>query len=298
MKTNLFLVVLSILLLTSAFAMTEEVNVDLLKQNMMQSADNLTTYAYKRTAESKVVYSNESLKKDFRAVKTTNGKLDLISQAGSWNAQLKDNSNVEVLSWDGYFLNGSEYWKEGKEWTKFAVNDSEEVLEDYNELPGQVALIDYSNMQIVGTDIIDGQEYYKLVGSPKEPVFNGFIGMQLIAAYFPSPFPMPDELKGGNLDINSTDLINNSNIILTAWVSEKDSLLKRLDINSNLSITPEILNITSENFRIQTYINESTTYKDFGSPMKISLPKEAPKNMSSRLEGTDWRWAVFGSLRP
>jgi hypothetical protein len=297
MKLNLSLVLL-VLLLASAFAFAEEISVDQLKQIMAQSAGNLTTYSYTRNADGKIFYSNETIKKEFRAVKNTNGSLDLLSGTGSWSAKLNDKSNGQVLTWDGYFVNGSEYWNEGQNWTKFIVNDSEEVLEDLNELPGQVALIDYSNMKIIGTEVVDDQEYYKLVGSPTEPICKACIGMQLISAYFPSPFPLPNELKSGNFDVDATGLMNSSSIVLTAWVSKEDSLLRRLDMNSSLTVTPEILKIISPDFKIQTFINETTTYKDFGSPMKISLPKEASKNESSRLEGTDWRWAVFGSIRP
>jgi hypothetical protein len=91
--------------------------------------------------------------------------------------------------------------------------------------------------------------------------------------------------------------MNNSHIVLTAWVSKDKSLLERLDINSSLNITPKILNISSPDFRIESNINESTVYGNFGSPLKIELPKEA-QNSSNRRMGMDWRWAVFGSVRP
>jgi len=91
--------------------------------------------------------------------------------------------------------------------------------------------------------------------------------------------------------------MNNTHIVLTAWVSKDESLLKRLDINSSLAITPKILNISSQDFRIASTINETTVYSNFGSSMKIELQKEA-QNESYRRMGMDWKWAVFGSVRP
>jgi hypothetical protein len=70
-----------------------------------------------------------------------------------------------------------------------------------------------------------------------------------------------------------------------------------MDIKSSLTITPSILNITSPDFRIQTAINESTVYSNFGSPVQIVLPPEA-SNVTFRTTGTNWRWAVFGSVKP
>ncbi|MDD1751699.1 MAG: hypothetical protein LUQ38_01240, partial [Methanotrichaceae archaeon] len=84
---------------------------------------------------------------------------------------------------------------------------------------------------------------------------------------------------------------------MTAWVSKNTSLLRKLDINSSLIITPKILGISSPDFRIESKFNESTVYNNFGSPLKIELPKQAQKAPFKKL-GTDWRWAVFGSIRP
>jgi hypothetical protein len=291
------LAVLAVLMLCEA-AFAEEVGTDQLKQMMAESADNLTTYTYSRTGDASILYSNNSLNEEFSAVKTTLGKVDLVNQAGWWGSKLMDLTTGDVLTWEGYFINGSEYWKEDQNWTEFIVNDSALIIEDYNELPGEVNLINYSNMQIVGNESLNGVEYYKLVGSPIEPVYKGMIGLQLLAAYFPSPFPLPEEIQNRTLDVNDQELLNNSSIVLTAWVSKEDSLLRRLDINSSLVVTPEILNITSPDFRIESTMNESTTYMDFGSPVEIVLPEEALQNKTFRTKGADWRWAVFGSVRP
>ena len=61
------------------------------------------------------------------------------------------------------------------------------------------------------------------------------IGLQLLAAYFSSPFPLPDKLKNRTLEIGDTNLMNSSSLVLTAWVSKNGSLLRRLDINSSLT---------------------------------------------------------------
>jgi hypothetical protein len=217
---------------------------------------------------------------------------------GWWGSNLTDEETGDVLSWEGYFINGSEYWKEGMNWTQLKVNDSAQVLQAYNEIPGQVNLIKYSNMKIVGMEKMQGEDYYKITGSPIPSIYSGMTGLQLLAAYFPSPFALPDKLKNGTFDISNTSLINNSRIVLTAWISKNDSTLRRLDINSSLTITPKILNISSPDFKIMSTINESTVYSNFGSPAKIVLPKDAQNASSSRMIGANWRWALFGSVRP
>ena len=297
MKFNQSLVIMLAILAAATIVSAQEVGVDQLKQMMEKSAGNLTTYTYLRSAQSDLRYSNSSLKTEFNANKATDGKVDLLNKAGWWSSKLTDEESRKVLIWDGFFVNGSEYWKEGQNWTKFTINDTARIMQDYNEIPGQVNLIMFSNMKIVGSEKFQGQDSYKLVGSPKESIYDGMVGLQLLAAYFPAPFQLPAKLKNRTLEINSTSLMKNSHIVLTAWVSKDKSLLERLDINSSMAITPKILNISSPDFRIESTINESTVYSNFGTPLKIELPKEA-QNTSYRNMGMDWRWAVFGSVRP
>jgi len=297
MKFERGLLMLLAMLAALATASAQDVSIDQLLQMMENSDENLTTYAYTRTAESRMLFSNESIHNEFDAAKTTEGKVNMVDQEGWWDAKLTDRANGEILTWEGYFLNGSEYWKEGQNWTKFIVNDKARIMDDYNELPGQVDLLRYSDMSIVGQEIFEGQEYYKLTGTPLGPIAEGIIGLQLVASYFPAPFSLPEELESRSFNMSETELSNNSRIELTAWVSKNTSLLKRLDINASLAVSPEILNITAPDFRIESSLSESTIYQNFGSAVKIELPKDA-QNESVRTEGTDWRWAAFGSVRP
>jgi hypothetical protein len=298
MKSNKILIMLLAIFAASLVVSAQETNIQQLKQTTENSANNLTSYTYSRSAESMLIYSNNTLRKEYDASKTTNGKVDLVNMKGWWGSNLTDEETGDVLSWEGYFINGSEYWKEGMNWTQLKVNDSAQVLQAYNEIPGQVNLIKYSNMKIVGMEKMQGEDYYKITGSPIPSIYSGMTGLQLLAAYFPSPFALPDKLKNGTLDISNTSLMNNSQITLTAWISKNDSTLRRLDINSSLTITPKILNISSPDFKIMSTINESTVYSNFGSPVAIMLPKDAQNESTSRMIGANWRWALFGSIRP
>jgi hypothetical protein len=300
MKFNLPSVLLIVFLIAATMLQVsgEDQKVAEIKHGMLSSTVNLTTYTYSRFAETTDQYSNQTLQTKFAAVKTTEGKVDLVNKSGYFGEKLVDVEEGKTLLWEGYFINGSEYWKEGENWTNFTIIDPESVMADYNEIPGQVDLIDLSNMTLVGSEPIEGESCYKLVGSPEEPIEKGMLGLQLQAAYFPSPFSVPEELNL-SFDINKTELLNNGDIVLTAWIGENTSLLRRLDINQSLTITPEILKIQSGPFMIQSWLNETTVYRGFGSPVMIKLPAEA-KELASlyRLKGADWRWAAFGPVVP
>jgi len=286
---------ISLLCLPVVFA--EEISVDQLKQMMTRSADNLTTYTYTCSAESTIIYSNESLQDKFAAIKATKGKVNLTAQSGWWSHQLTDIGTGQVLSWQGYFLNGTELWKEGENWTQFNITDPDAVLADYNELPGQAALLSYSNLLITGTESIDGEDCYKLAGEPISQIEETILGTQIFADYLSSPFPMPDEFDNKNFDLGNTSIRSNSNVSVTAWISKQTSLLRRIEIDSSLTLTPMILNIEEQNFTIQSDLLERTDYSNFGESVQIVLPLES-QNQSLRMKGVDWRWAIFGLVVP
>jgi len=296
MKLGLaFIALFSLLILSAAFA--QDVSMDSLKQMMTQSVENLSTYTYTRTQEVKISYSNDSLNKSFDAVKATQGRVNLTAQAGMWSQQLTDKGSGEVLTWDGYFVNGSEYWKEGQNWTKFNITDTAAVMADYNELPSEIELLNYSQLEIVGTESYGGEDCYKLVGTPIPMIVQTILGVQLFASYLTSPFPLPDDFSNKSFDFDNTDLLGHSSVTVTAWVSKKTSLLRGIEIDSSLAITPMILNITEPNFRIESELKEITSYENFGETVQIVLPAES-QNQTMRMKGADWRWAIFGLVEP
>jgi hypothetical protein len=296
MKRFLTITILIFLLLLPV-VLAENASVDQQKQMMTKSADEVASYTYSRLAESTIIYSNGSLQDEFGAVKATEGKVNLTAQSGWWSHQLTDKANGQVLSWQGYFTNGTEYWKEGVNWTQFNLTDPQAVMEDYNELPGQVELLNYSELQIAGSEEIDGEDCYKLEAEPIPLIQKAILGTQVYASYLSSPFPLPDEFEAEEFDFENTSLLDNSGVSVTAWVSKETSLLRRIEINSSLTLTPAILKIVEQNFTIQSTLHETTDYANFGQPVQIVLPDEQI-NLSFRMQGADWRWAVFGLVEP
>ncbi|GEM_PF-777798 len=288
---------LAILIIGNASA--EEASADQIKEMISDGALNLSTYAYVRDADASILYSNSSIEAEFQASKVTQGMVNLTSQEGWWEAKLTATGREESLGWEGYFVNGSEYWKEGDNWTEFIIDDPASIMADYNEMPGQANLVNLSAMELLGTEICDGEECYVLSGTPPEPVLQRMLGVQLLAAFYPSPFTMPAELGDEDEEVlDISNLMNNSSIEITAWISKDFGLLKRLDINSSLVMTPEMLGISPLEFRIESTLNESTTYSQCGSSIEIELPPEALEGVTYRTEGTDWRWMVFGTIKP
>ena len=288
---------ISLLLLCFSVAFAEDISANQLKQMMAASADNISTYTYTRSAESTIDYSNKSLQDKFSAVKATEGKVNLTAQSGWWSHILTDNASGEVLTWQGYFSNGTEYWKEGDNWTRFIIENPQGVMADYNELVSQMALLSYSNLSITGTQAIDGEDCYVIAADPMPAVKETILGTQIYAAYLASPIPMPDEFDRKDFSLDNTSIQANSNVSVTAWVSKQTSLLRRMEIDSSITLSPSILKIEEPDFAIRSTLRERTDYGNFGETVEIVLPPESQSN-SPRTKGADWRWAVFGLVEP
>ena len=295
MNANFVILTLLTLLSASMAASAADINVNQIEELMAQSAENLSSYTYSRSADSSALYSNSSLEKKLEAFKTTEGKVDLKKESAWWSSNLATKKNAKALNWQNYFVNGSAYLNIGKNWTKIDFNNASSINYDFNEIPGEIALIENSNMKLSGTEKIGGKDYYKLVGRPNDAIYKTIIGRQILSALYASPIKLPEKLKNQSINLSKSGLINNSNVVITAWVSKDNSLLKRVDVNASSTITTQILNISSPDFKIKASLNESTVYSNFGSQVKIELPKEA-QNASSLLKGAAWRSAVLGAI--
>ena len=288
--------IMILLLMSTAFA--ADIGSDLKKQMTINAGgDAAATYSYSRLAESNILYNNDTLQVRFDATKTTAGKVNLTAQSGWWSHTLTDASDGQVLTWQGYFINGTEYWKEGENWTQLNLTDPQAVMADYNELESQVELLNYSELTVKGSEEIDGEDCTIVMVKPIPLVVKAILGTQIFASYLDSPFPLPDEFDNMDYEFENTSILDHSNVSITAWVSKNTSLLRRMQIESHLTINPSILNLIENDFTIQSTLRETTNYANFGQPVQIQMPEEKI-NPVYRNQGTDWRWAIFGLMEP
>ncbi len=291
-----FLALMLLTVLVSVMTVSAaEMSADQLKQVIAKSAENLSSYSYSRSADSSALYNNSSVEKKLEVVRTTEGKVNRLENLAWWGSQLSTKNGAGVLNWQSYFVNGSEYLNIGDNWTRIDFKDPSQIRYDFDELPGQITLVENSDMRLIGSENIGGKAYYKLVGEPNRSIYRTIIARQILSALYASPIQLPKDLKNQTINIDRSGLINKSNVSITAWISKDNSLLNRLDINTSSTITPQILNVSSPDFKILSWLNESTTYGNFNSEVNIELPRNAT-NESSLLKGAAWSRAVIEAI--
>ena len=281
-KTTIVLTALALLILQVSwtYAQTNDtMNVDSLKQHMIEQDKNLTTYSYAVNSETKATYSNSSSSGNVTVVSKSQGAVDMRNRAARSSMFLETmpgggESKVDLL--EIYFINGSDYTNWNGNWSSNAVSNITEGMKVHNEIVQQVNLIDMSEMEMVGTEELDGQEAYVLRGAPSQQLYRTYLGLALVSAYASSPISLPRAILRASRDINSTKLPDNGEMVLTVWVDKDTFLLKKNMIETKVLATPEILNLTDEeDFMIMAETAETSTFTDFGAPVMIALPDGA-----------------------
>jgi hypothetical protein len=292
-KTIIVLTALALLVLQVSWAYAEAydtsndtandtMNVDWLKQRMIDAAENLTTYSYAVNSETNASYSNSSSSSNVTIISKSQGAVDMLNRAATSSMFLETipregESKVDLL--EIYFVNGTDYTNWNGNWSSNAVSNITEGMKVHNEIVKQVNLIDMSDMEMVGTEKLDDQEVYVLHGSPSPQLYRTYLALALVSATASSPIPLPRAILRASRDINSTKLLENGEMVLTVWVDKNTYLLKKNMIETKVLATPEILNLTDgEDFMIMAETAETSTFTDFGAPVLIALPDGAGAN--------------------
>ncbi len=266
-----------------AEANSAEVNdtmtIDWLLQRMIDAAGNITTYSYAVNSETNAFYTNSTSSSNVTVVSKSQGAVDMRNIAARSSMFLETmpkggESKVDLL--EIYFINGSDYTNWNGNWSSNAVPNVTEGMKVHNEIMQQVNLINVSDMEMVGTEVLDGQEVYVLRGSPREQLYRTYIGLALVSAAASSPISLPKDILRASRDINSTRLLDNGEMVLTVWVDRDTYLLKKNMIETKILATPDILNLTDgEDFTIKAETTEISTFMGFEAPVMIALPDGA-----------------------
>jgi|GEM_PF-5597735 len=266
-----------------AEANSAEVNdtmtIDWLKQRMIGTAGNITTYSYAVNSETNAFYTNSTSSSNVTVVSKSQGAVDMRNIAARSSMFLETmpkggESKVDLL--EIYFINGSDYTNWNGNWSSNAVPNITEGMKVHNEIVQQVNLIDMSGMEMAGAVVLDGQEAYVLRGSPSEQLYRTYIGLALVSAVASSPISLPRDILRASRDINSTQLLDNSEMVMTVWVDKDTYLLRKNMIVTKILATPETLNMTGEeDFMITAETTEISTFTGFGAPVMIALPDGA-----------------------
>lgn len=276
-------------------------NVGAIKASMIKAADNLSSYNFTAT-HNQTDTVNESGNKDASnmTVRSANSSVSASIDLANLKARadiitvtsLKTPGEVAQISYSNgtqYNIGNITYTKmDGENWTQLKDPTPGSVIwasDRYNALKARVGSINDTQINILGSEVVDGKDCYKLNLITNDTVYNQTLSQAVGSVIFPFVS-----------NLNMTDLRKNSQVETLAWMEKDNSLIKRYEYHMSLNVVPDLVGVVNlSNNQIMMFnqsvkesikpvlvsidISNTEHYYDFNQPMNIAPPKDALNTM-------------------
>lgn len=268
---------LFLILMVAAFAgcSQEELSPEELKQTIVETAEKIDTYKFDMNMKMSTVISNESGSIEMTTLSSGNGVVD--QENGKMVMKLK--TNMTGLGKDKSFGTEMEMYYIGNElymkmdigipefparWMKMEI--PEDYLESQNQLEQQLELLNASEIEVLGSERIDGIDCYVLKVTPDMEKLWEVISNK------PGTGEQVKELG----DFNLGDIIKETSV--KYWIAKDTKFPMKTFTKMKMEFTSESLNISdsvTEELFMTMDSEVEVKYYDYNEPVEIELPKEA-----------------------
>lgn len=241
---------------------------------MIPSIQDISCYKY---AHSEKIQMNTAFREQYPVTKQTitkdeAGLIDLKERNAKQSIKsTKLDSEGHALSAqeiETYLIKDKKYTKMDGKWTKSMVSEpiSPFVFDEQNKLKGLADLINGSNVEVIGTETVDGQECYKLNVKPDLDTARSILAAQAFTVQSSVPGSLPIvRFK----DLSESDpLLRNADITYTVWLTVDKHIPKKMIGEISFALTPDSMKVGSKgipNFRIDADIEDTLTLSDFNA---------------------------------
>ena len=247
------------------------VNSEQIKALSLSAAKNVTTYKFSidTTQNMEMINNTSGLTSNVTMITTAQGATDFKAKAASVTQTLKayqgqDTNSTSVES-STYVINDTIYVKFGNNWTSVKMPDAAQFWESQNMILAQTDMINASQVQIAGTETVDGVKCYGLKVTPSLPVYAAIL-YEHVGSVLPVMY------------MNLTELYNSGTSDWAAWTTQDTHLLKKSTMDVAFTVTAKVLGATPTevgNTEIKVNLASTSDFSDFNSPVQIALPPAA-----------------------
>ncbi len=175
-----------------------------------------------------------------------------------------DEGNATAMAIDEYLINDTVYLRLDGNWTSLRIPFSEDVWSQQNTIEQQVEMLNSSNITLLGSEVVEGLDCYKL----KTDIDMASFASQLSQnnSYLPLQ------------PINFSQLFNNAKLEAYYWITKDTHLLKKSEVSESFVIQPQDLGLPPtgpENLEMHVHADISMIFDGFNESIKIELPAEA-----------------------
>lgn len=243
-----------------------------IKNLMIDSVANLDSYRFNIESTQQIdVFNRSTNDENVSTIKVTtvgDGAVNLTGRAMGVIQSLNivsENNNATSGRSETYILNDTIYMSMDGNWTSLRLPSADLIWDRQNMVRNQAELINSSDIELQGSEVVDGQDTYKVKVVPNMNTYAAVLSEQVGSI-----------LPVGAL--NLTEMYRNSSLNWVSWITKDTHLLKKNEVQMSLVVTPETIGIpTNETGDFEMHVNAAATtvFSDFNEPVEIVLPEGA-----------------------
>jgi hypothetical protein len=255
---------------------------------MISSIQSISCYRYCEETQTNAIFKGPGSQVTKQTIaEDETGLVDLEGKNAKQSIQSikldHDGNTLDSQEIETYLIEDKLYTRLNGKWTRSMVSGPVKSIafDERNKLRDLAELISGSNIEVIGTEIIDGQKCYKLKVEPKMDTARSILADRAFSVQSSAPISLPD---ASIEDLSESDpLLYNSDISYTVWLTEDEYIPMKVDAEMEFEITPVTMKAgpgKASDFRVDAATEDILTLSDFNTSGDIDVPDEANEQMN------------------
>jgi hypothetical protein len=266
------LLLLALMVVAFSGCVEEKPSSEELKAMMIESVEDVETAAFSVDMDQTIKVINNSEKDrslrtmTFETRSMGDGVLNVTDRAMKMTTTTTTSSEEtgEIVSEMEMYMKGDTmYTKIDGNWTRMP-GMPEDMWDQQNQVRTQAELLNASEIELVGSEKVNGEEAYKVRVVPGMETFTMILNQQM------GSMPL--------YTMNITDIFEESEMEWTTWISKESHLPLKNQVSMEMALTSDMMGLpVDEMGEIEMEIESDSTviYSRYNEPVVIEVPEEA-----------------------
>lgn len=266
------LMLLALMIVAFSGCVEEKPGPEELKAMMIESVEKVETVTFNTDTDQTInVINNSETNRTLRTMtfetrSVGDGVLNVTDRAMRMTmttTAISEDSGDIVSEMEAYMKGDTMYTKVDGNWTKMP-GMPEEMWDQQNQVKSQAELLNASEIELVGSEKVNGEDAYKVNVVPDMETFTAILNQQIGSM----PFYI----------MNMTEIFEETDMGWTTWISKGSHLPLKTQVALEMAITADMMGLPAgEMGEIEMEIESDSTvvYSNYNEPVVIEVPQEA-----------------------
>jgi hypothetical protein len=266
------LLLLALMVIAFSGCVEEKPSSEELKAMMIESVEDVDTVAFTVDMDQTIkVINNSETNRTLRTMtfetrSVGEGALNVTDRAmkmTTTTTTTSEETGETVSEMEMYMKGDTMYTNIDGNWTKMP-GMPEDMWDQQNQVRNQAELLNSSEIELVGSEKVNGEAAYKVKVNPDMETFTTILNQQM------GSMPL--------YTMNITEIFEECEMEWTTWISKESHLPLKNQVNLKLTLTADMMGLpVGEVGEIEMEIesDSTVTYSKYNEPTEIVVPEEA-----------------------